>query len=405
MRYTSVPKGERYSPLYFLSSLGAGGLSVSFFMYLMWMTPHKGQPIPSYSTLVPAFVDGTPAMQALIALSTLAIAYFAVTHLRALAWNITQYKAWKRTPAYAAFIKTNAESQLMAIPLTLAMTVNALFILGAVFVPGLWEIAEYLFPAAIAAFAVIGWFAFRIFLDFFGRRLVEGGFTCAKNNSFGQMLAVFAFAMIGVGFSASAAMAHNKVTIVVAFMASALFIMAALVLGAIMLVMGFRAMMENAAEKETSPTLWIIIPFITVVGIALYRLNMALAHNFGVEWQPGSVFAFLAFLFSIQLVFGLLGWAVMKRFGYFGHFVSGPQKSPGSFALICPGVALFVFANFLIHPGLVGIGVLEKFSVAYFVLYVPLVALQLKTIQVYFRLNAKLLSDDRPATGGLVAAE
>ncbi|MCB1418496.1 MAG: hypothetical protein KDJ74_05640, partial [Notoacmeibacter sp.] len=179
----------------------------------------------------------------------------------------------------------------------------------------------------------------------------------------------------------------------------------ALVLGAIMLVMGFRAMMENAAEKETSPTLWIIIPFITVVGIALYRLNMALAHNFGVEWQPGSVFAFLAFLFSIQLVFGLLGWAVMKRFGYFGHFVSGPQKSPGSFALICPGVALFVFANFLIHPGLVGIGVLEKFSVAYFVLYVPLVALQLKTIQVYFRLNAKLLSDDRPATGGLVAAE
>lgn len=405
MRYSSVLKGERYSPLYFLSALGAGGLSVSFFMYLLWMTPHEGKAIATFSSLVPAFQNGSLPMQLLIGLSVAAIAFFALLHLRILAWNVTQYRAWKQTPAYHAFVKTNAESQLMAIPLTLAMTVNALFIVGAVFVPGLWEMAEYLFPAAIAAFAVIGYFAFRIFLDFFGRRLVEGGFTCAKNNSFGQMLAVFALAMIGVGFSAPAAMSHNKVTIVVAFMGAALFLMAAVILGAIMLVMGFRAMMEHAAEKETSPTLWIIIPFITVVGIGFYRLNMTLAHNFGVEWKPGAIFAFLAFLFSIQIIFGLIGWAVMKRFGYFAHFVSGPQKSVGSFALICPGVALFVFANFLIHPGLVGIGVLEKFSVAYFILFVPLVALQLKTIQVYFRLNGKLLGDEAATPAGLVAAE
>jgi hypothetical protein len=32
--------GDAYSPLYFLSALGAGGAVVTFFMYLMFMTPH-----------------------------------------------------------------------------------------------------------------------------------------------------------------------------------------------------------------------------------------------------------------------------------------------------------------------------------------------------------------------------
>ena len=36
------------------------------------------------------------------------------------------------------------------------MSVNALFILGLIFVPGLWNIVEYLFPLAMLAFAAIG---------------------------------------------------------------------------------------------------------------------------------------------------------------------------------------------------------------------------------------------------------
>jgi hypothetical protein len=128
-------------------------------------------------------------------------------------------------------------------------------------------------------------------------------------------------------------------------MGPALFIVAALVLGAIMLVLGFRAMLENMPERDTAPTLWIAIPFVTVAGIAIYWLNMALMHNFGVELAPGSIFSFLTFLFALQLVFGLLGYAVMKRFGYFEHYVAGEGRSPGSFALICPGVALFVLAG------------------------------------------------------------
>ena len=399
-------KDAPWSPLYFLSSLGAGGLAVSFFMYLMWMTPHKGEPIPSFATLAAAFQGGDLVTQSLIAAAGVAILFFSYLHLRILAWNLGEYRAWRKTEVFEAFAASNAESQLLAIPLTLAMTVNVLFIVGAVFVPGLWEIAEYLFPAALLAFAAIGVYALRIFADFIGRVLTAGGFTCQKNNSFGQMLSVFAFAMIGVGFSASAAMTHNTVISAVAIMGTLFFLAAALIMAVIFLVMGFRAMMEHSAEKETTPTLWVVIPFTTVVGIAIYRVKMALMHNFGVEWEPGSAFLFLATLFAIQLFFGFVGWTVMRRFGYFEHFVTGDARSPGSFALICPGVALFVFANFVINPGLVGIGVVTKFSLAWFALYLPLVVLQAKTIQVYFRLNAKMLKASGGATpAGMVPAE
>jgi hypothetical protein len=405
MRLSTLDAGERFSPLYFLSSLGAGGLSVSFFMYLMWMTPRPGQPIPSFSSLVTAFQGGGVAMQAMILAALAGILYFGWLHLRLLVWNIGRYRAWRQTEAYRAFVKTNAQSQLMALPLALAMSVNVLFIAGAVFVPGLWEVAEYLFPFAILAFAAIGAYAMRIFLDFMGRILVEGGFNSAKNNSLGQMLSVFAFGMIGVGFSASAAMTGNAATATVAFIGSAFFIVAALIFGAIMMVLGFRSMIDHGADRETAPTLWIVIPFVTVVGIAIYRLNMMLDHGFGVDWAAGSVFAFLGYLLAVQLLFGVFGYAILKRFGYFGHYVAGEGRSPGAFALICPGVAIFVFANFFINQGLVAIGVVDKFSIAYLLLYLPLVAVQLKTIQVYFRLNGKLLHDPAPARPTLVAAE
>ncbi|MBO6637300.1 MAG: hypothetical protein JJ920_05130 [Roseitalea sp.] len=405
MSNASSQPAPAWQPLYFLAALGAGGLAVSFFMYLMWMTPHAGQPIPSFTTLLAAFNEGPLAMKALIAVAVAGIAVFTALYVRLLIWNVVRFHDWHPSDAAITMRRTNTGSSIMAAPLTYAMGINVGFIVGAVFVPGLWERAELLFPFALLGFAAIGVYALKLFSGFMTQMIVEGGFDCAKNNSLSQMLSVFAFAMVGVGFSAATAMSHNQVVSVIGFMGASFFIVAAIIFGAMFLVMGFRSMLENKANPETVPTLWIIIPFVTVVGIALYRMNMALDHNFGVEWLAGDRFAFLATLFSVQILFGVLGWAVMKRTRYFETYVSGPAKSPGSFALICPGVALFVFANFLINPGLVGLGVMEQFSIGYFIAYAPLVVLQLLTIRTFFRLSGKLITSDRPAPAAAVPAQ
>ncbi|SDR16121.1 hypothetical protein [Pseudovibrio sp. Tun.PSC04-5.I4] len=391
MRYLSN-LGERYSPLYFLSSVGAGGLAISFFMYLMWMTPHKGSSIANFATLTSAFNGGSIAMQAMIIAAVLGVIVFSALHFRLLVWNFSEFGKWKKTKVFEGFKNSNAESQLMTIPLALAMSVNVSFIAGALFVPGLWGIREILFPFSLLAFAAIGVLGFRIYLDFISRVLTEGGYECAKNNSLGQMLSVFAFAMIGVGFSAPAAMSHTKAIAAIGIAGSALFIGAAIVMGTIKLILGFRSMMEHKAAGETTPTLWIIIPFLTVVGIAIYRIKMSLFHNFDTPVTAGGIYVFLISLFAIQILFGLIGWSVMKRVGYFERWITGPEKSPGSYALVCPGVALFVFGNFVINAGLVKIGVVASMSVTYFALYAPLIAIQVVTVWLFFKLNSKMLS-------------
>lgn len=64
-----------------------------------------------------------------------------------------------------------------------------------------------------------------------------------------------------------------------------------------------------------------------------------------------------------------------------------------TYAAICPGVAFVVPGNFFINNGLVNAGFIDRFSVTYFLLYVPLVVVQIQTIVVIFKLNRKLLSN------------
>jgi hypothetical protein len=165
-------------------------------------------------------------------------------------------------------------------------------------------------------------------------------------------------------------------------------------------------MMNNGVNQETTPTLCIIIPILTVIGIGLFRLTMGLDHNFDSPSTAGGIFALLTVLLALQVLFGILGYAIMKQVGYFERFVSGPDSSPGSLALVCPGIALVVMANFFINWGLVGIGVVEKFSLVYFALYIPVIFLQIKTYMVLFRLTGKLLGEkDTPPSAAVPAAE
>nr|CAA6824519.1 MAG: Unknown protein [uncultured Thiotrichaceae bacterium] len=389
--------GEKYSPLYFLAALGAGGLAVTFFMYLMFLTPHPDTPIPTFESWTSTFQNGSPLMQGMVGLAITGIILFSFLHLRVLFWNISEYRQFKKTTAYEKLTSTNAEVQLMAMPLTFAMSINVGFILGALFVPKLWTVVEYLFPLAIVAFAITGYFAMSIFMRFLSRVLVHGSFDCSRNNNLSQMLAIFAFTMVSVGFSASAAMSHTKLTSGIAMILSIMFLTVAILFAVTKLVLGFRGMFEHGVDREAAVSLWIMIPIITLVGITIFRLSMGMHHNFGTHIDPIKNLAMFSVFIGAQLLFGLLGYLVMKQLGYFKDYIGGEGKSIASYALICPGVAATVMAFFFIHLGLISSGLVEKYSIAHMVLLAPIVLLQVKTIMTMFTLNSKLLNREPSA--------
>jgi len=380
---------EKFNPMCFLASLGAGGLSVSFFMYLMFLVPHHGSPMATFNHIFPELIKWEP-LSAVIIVSQIFIIIFAFLHIQLLIWNTKQFLTYKKTDAYKQLISSNSEITLMTIPLTYTMMINVFFVLGAVFIPNLWSIVEYLFPFALIGFIVTGFFSLKILFNYFSRLLINGNFDFTKNNNLSQMISIFALAMVSVGFAAPGAMSHNLTINAIGIFGALFFGSFAILLLIIKITMGFKNMFEQGISVEASPSLWIIIPILTLLGIMMVRVSFGLMHNFDSAMSKSSLFTLTSVILSVQILFGILGYKVMKMNRYFETYIEDEKtRSSVSFALICPGVAFMVFGMFFINFGLTYNGVLVKNTIPYFIMMLPFIYIQYKTVVYFFKLKSK----------------
>ena len=381
---------DHYSPIYFLASLGAGGLAVTFFMYLMFWVPHPGQPIPVFEDIAAAFVSGSVAMKVAIAVAATGIAGFVALNVKSLMWNLSALRAFSTTEAYGKLMSSNGETQVLAMPLALAMTVNAMFIVGLVFVPGLWGVVEYLFPLALIAFVAIGVIAFRRIGTFLGRVLSDGGvFDVTANNSFAQLLPAFALAMVAVGLSAPAAMSTAPLTVGVSLVLSILVGTIAALYAFVAAVVAFNSMLHHGTAKESAPTLMIVVPILTVLGIMLIRQTHGLHTTSDAHGARADNLLLTTTILAVQAAFAALGLLVLRRQKYADAFLRGTGNSPGAYALVCPGVALSVMTHFWINKGLVGAGLIAKFGTAYWALTAVAIGFQVAMVLLVLYLNRR----------------
>ena len=392
-----------WSPLYFLASVGAGGLTVTFFMYLLFWVPHPGRAVPVFEDVAAAFAGASPLLAGALVLAAAGIAVFGAMNLYLLVWNLRRMRGFHASDRGQALTATNAQTQIMALPLALAMSVNVGFILGLVFVPGLWSVVEVLFPAALVAFLAIGALALRQLGGFLARVIASGGFDCKANNSFAQLLPAFTLAMVGVGLAAPGAMSATALTAGVSIILSTFFLVAATVIAVVGVILGVRAMLENGVNVEQAPTLLIVIPLMTVLGILILRQDHGLHVHFDAHSGPGDMLAMLTRFLSLEVLFALFGLTILAATGYMGRFVTGSDTSVGSYALVCPGVALSVLTHFWINKGLVAAGLVAKFGVAYWALTSLALAAQVAMIVLLLVLNRRHFGRRAPAQS--VAAE
>ena len=198
-------------------------------------------------------------------------------------------------------------------------------------------------------------------------------------------------------------MSHTTTTVGIAMVLSTFLGTAALVYAVIALMTAMSSMLHHGTAKEAAPTLMIVVPLMTILGILLMRQDHALHVTFGAHSTDGETMVFLARFVSVQVLFLLLGLTVMIRQGYFRDFVFGTKTSPGSYALVCPGVAFQVMMFFFIHKGLVAADVLTKFSPAYWALIAVALASQAAMIALVLRLNRQHFA--RTAQAPAVPAE
>ncbi len=379
---------DNWSPLYFLASLGAGGLAVTFFMFLMFWVPHPDQPVPVFEDILAAFNGGALAMKTAILVAVTGIAGFAFLNIKMLIWNLRRFAEFRATQSYEKLVNSNGETQFLAVPLALAMTVNAGFILGLVFVPGLWSVVEYLFPMALIAFALIAYIAFRQIGRFLGRVLSEGGvFDMTANNSFAQLLPAFALSMVAVGMSAPASMSTVAATVGISMILSVVLGTIAALYAVIAAILAFNSMLHHGTAKESAPTLMVVVPILTVLGIMTMRQEHGLHTTFQAHGGVADTLLLTTTILAVQIVFLGLGLLVLKRQKYAETYLRGEGNSAGAYALICPGVALSVMLQFWINKGLVGADLIAKFGVAYWSLTALAIASQIAMIVLVLILN------------------
>ncbi len=385
---------QPWHPSYWLAALGAGGLSVSFFMYLMWMVPHAGFPMPTWQHLLAA-LQGTVELPAgvrpLAMLAVTAMLLLALLHFTLVIWNLREQSAAKKTERYADWLNSPNEVQLMTQPLTLAMTVNVCFALGAVLVPNLWSVVEYLFPLALLSFALLGVWALRIYGRYLSRMLVKGGYRSDEHNHLSPLIAVFTFSMLSVGFSAPAAMSHISAIAILAGTLSILFLMVALITGLLVLISGLQAMMQHGLQPQATPSVWMLVPIMTLLGIEWVRMQHGLSHHFAAPIVQSKLFIMLTSIFMLQLDIMLLGYRVMQLNGYLKENFTGEQHNPISFGLICPGVAIFVMGMFWWHLVWVQGGIITAFGAVYWIVIALLATVQGLTLMALLRLSGRLL--------------
>jgi hypothetical protein len=388
-----------FNPHYFLSALGAGGLAISFFLYPMFMLPHPETPIVAFEAIRSVLQGDNQLISALLVLDLFVVLAFGFVHFHLLAKSLIAFRRFRRTSAYEALRKGNSEVSLMAIPLTISMSMNVAFVLASLFVPGLWQVIEWIFPFALVAYIAIGVYALRIYGAYFVRLLVKGEFNFDRNNNLSQLMAIFAFAMIATGLAGPGAMSHTQVVNAIGIFGSIFFLSLSLLLAVVKLVLGMKSMFRHGIARESSYTIWILLPILTLFGISGIRIIMGLHHGFEEPLSKPGLFVFTSVILSLEILIGILGYKVMRQLGYFDDYLRGDKRDAGSFALVCPGVAMFVFGFFFITFGLLKNGLVTPMSPAYFLLLAPFIWVQIKTVTVFLKLNCQVMGYGLCRTG------
>jgi len=252
-------------------------------------------------------------------------------------------------------------------------------------------VVEFLFPLAMVAFLALGIWVLRAYGQYMSAMLVAGGYQEKDHNHLSALIAVFSMSMVSVGFAAPAAMSEVALTAAIAGTLSLLFFVVAVAVALLVLFAGVQSMLRHGLQPKATPSIWMLVPIMTLLGIEWVRMQHGLDHHFEMSLAPGKLFVTLTSIFMLQISVMLLGYKMMQLNGYLHEHLRGSARDPISFGLICPGVAIVVMGMFWWHLVWVDSGLIAAYGWIHWLGIAVLAAGQFLTAAVLFRLSSRLL--------------
>ena len=277
---------KTFTPLVFLSSLGAGGIAVMPFVMMQYTLEHGAGLITrsqiwamNWNTLQTIYYYYMEAIMAV----------FTVIHVVLTIMFLIRLFRWLTTSAAGKLLHDPlANTAILAPFISLLMTMN-LFI-GPIryFFPFMSGNFQSLMMPAFVIWSIL--FVVVISLEIYLLGIsFEKGFDINKIN-FGWLLHPFLLGMLSVVGTGISAMAHNQTIAHSAAFMSMISLSMGLFLLSVKMVMVFASHFaaKGLPEKNFLPSFLIVIPNITLFSLSAFRLGHYLEHNH--EFHLGAYF-------------------------------------------------------------------------------------------------------------------
>ena len=387
---TSQPQ---FQVLHILAALGAAGMTASFFFIVNFTTQHPESAFISWDILSANYIGGTSPEQLLVQLYMLGATLSALLHFVLLQRWFKGFNQFRKTSAYNELKNSNREVQLMAIPLTLTMSMNVFFILGAMYIHGLFseitlfgitsQMIDFMFIGAGLYFTAMLYLALKIF-SVYWMRLVDGNLDFVDNSNLAQLIAIFAFGMIGVSLGA---LSFSKVDEIALFGMSMAYILITLTifLGMIKLIIGFKSIFQEGIKAPATATLLLPMVITAMIVVGLVRADIGAIHALEIQRDANYHLIVTTIGIGFSVLIALFAISVMRRKKYFEMMEQGKLDS-SAFAIICPGFAFEVQLVLWLNVGLVFTGFVTHGSATYFALWAPMLMVQAVTIYYFVKL-------------------
>jgi hypothetical protein len=333
-------KKEDFSPLFFLASLGAGGIAVTPFVLMQYTTEH-GKGLITRSQL---WENGFSGFMAGYFYSLeLVMIIFSVLHFVLTLWFGIQLFRWIKEGNLKTLIEDPLKNASILTPfISLLMTMN-LFI-GPV---------RYFFPIMSDNFqdlflpAMIFWLILFISIIYIEIKLLAisfiKGFDIEKIH-FGWLLHPFLLGMLSTVGTGIAAMSKDLSIADTAAFLSLVPLSMGLFLFIIKLIILFKSHFakQGLPEKQFLPSFLIIIPNITLFAISFFRLGHYLETHRGFHLDS-YFYIVLGIAFAFEIWYLLFGLFLLKDYFKNNHFNDFYITQWG---FICPFVAFVVLGSF-----------------------------------------------------------
>jgi len=332
---------QKFSPLLFLASLGAGGISIIPFAFLNYTFSH-----PKGLVQFTHITHGTLpiAQEILFRFMEVTMIVFIIIHLLLTIKYLIKFTKWFGSTEHKLLHNDPLHNASIVTPfISIIMTLNVMIGPVRFFIPQLGDnLQTFMFPALII-WAILWILLMKTEIGLL-KTSFEKNFDMNKIH-FGWLLRPFALAMVTVTGTGIAALATDAgIAHIAAFMSLVSGSMGVFLL-IVKLIALFKSHFASSGmpEKQFYPSFLIVIPNITLYAISAFRIGHYLEHHHAME-MGGYFLIIITTAFAFETWYLMFGLSLLKDY-FRNHFYKEFYVS--QWGLVCPIVAYAVLGSFV----------------------------------------------------------